>query len=377
MHCFYPLIRCNHLASFLSTTMLMLFAFTTLAQIPKLNSNKSAKATAFLDFDGQIVKSTPWNFDGEPIDAEPAELPNSVVTEIFNRIAEDYRIFNINITTDSTVYSKAPVALRVRLIVTPTSDWYDPNSAGIAFVGSFVWGDDTPAWVFTRLMDGNPKYIGEAASHEIGHTLGLQHQSDYNSQCELLHEYAEGKGSGEIGWAPIMGVGYYKNLTTWHTGKTIEGCEIIQNDIDIISKGQNNIGLRVNNHSNTSTSATLLDHDNDDFTSNGMITSATDKDVFKIILDKKSRLTTTVIPNNVVGHSGANVDIRIKLTRSSGTVVGTFNPYSSLSASFDTVVNAGTYYLTVEGVANQNLLDYGSIGYYSSQRNSRSHSAHH
>ncbi len=48
--------------------------------------------------------------------------------------------------------------------------------------------------------------------------LGLQHQSTYDSNCVKTAEYSPGQGSGEIGWAPIMGDGYYENLTTWHIG---------------------------------------------------------------------------------------------------------------------------------------------------------------
>ena len=40
--------------------------------------------------------------------------------EIFNRVSEDYRIFNVNITTDSNTYKNAPCcAQRVRIIVLP------------------------------------------------------------------------------------------------------------------------------------------------------------------------------------------------------------------------------------------------------------------
>jgi hypothetical protein len=47
----------------------------------------------------------------------------------------------------------------------------------------------------------------------------LQHQSSYSKNCDLIHEYAEGKDAGETGWAPIMGVGYYKTL---HYGLSVQ-----------------------------------------------------------------------------------------------------------------------------------------------------------
>jgi hypothetical protein len=177
----------------------------------------------------------------------------------------------------------------MRIIITPTSNWYG-NAAGISFVNSFAWGDDTPAWVFSVLLENNPKFIAEAASHEIGHTLGLQHQSTYTKNCELVHEYAEGKGAGETGWAPIMGVGYYKNLTLWTLGTSIEGCSVMQNDINILTNGFNNIGLRSDEHGNNREFSTALVLNNNNFQSNGIINNATDRDFFKIILPKRSNL---------------------------------------------------------------------------------------
>ncbi|HYE53201.1 MAG TPA: hypothetical protein VD996_00105, partial [Chitinophagaceae bacterium] len=216
------------------------------AQVPILNSNPSAPATIFLDFDGEYVTGTTWNWSG-PIAADAPPLTTEAITEIFHRVAEDYRIFNINITTDSIVYKNAPQFQRTHVIITPSSGWYG-NAGGVAFVGSFVWGDDTPCWVFSNKLGNIPKYIAEAASHEAGHTLGLQHQSSYNATCGKTAEYSGGQGSGEIGWAPIMGVGYYKNLTTWHTGSNAQGCNVIQNDINIIASGINGFGLRADDH---------------------------------------------------------------------------------------------------------------------------------
>jgi len=348
--------------AFLLCVSVSLFAVMS-AQIPIFNSNTYASATVFLDFDGHTVKGTAWNWDST-IHAQPARLKPAAVKEIFNRVAEDYRIFNINITTDSNVYSKAPIAKRIRIIVTPTSHWYGV-AGGISFVNSFIWGDGTPAFVFTDVLQNNSKYIGEACSHEAGHTFGLQHQSTFDKKCGLVTEYAEGKGYGEIGWAPIMGLSYYKNLTTWNVGTSIEGCGIIQNDINIISKGLNNIGFRADDHGNTMQTATVLNLNSSAFQVNGIINSARDVDVFKVVLSKAGSLRATVTPGNVgAGNAGANIDIKISLVKSNGDTIGRFNPKTLLSASMDTNLKAGTYYMVIDGVANQNTTDYSSVGYY-------------
>ena len=187
------MIMCSHskkynLSALVLTTFLVLALTTVFSQVPKYNSYSAASATVYLDFDGHIVEGTSWNWDST-ICAKPSGLNPAAIKEVFNRVAEDYRIFNINITTDSSVYARAPVAKRVRLIVTPSSRWYGV-AGGVSFVNSFTWGDGTPGWVFTDQLQYNAKYIGEACAHEAGHTLGLQHQSTWNQSCSLLAEYA-------------------------------------------------------------------------------------------------------------------------------------------------------------------------------------------
>src|ERR1700755_681843 len=83
------------------------------AQIPLYNSYPSATAVVFLDFDGQTVSGTSWNTGGT-LYCAASGLTAAQVTEVYNRVAEDYRPFNVNITTDSTKYLAAPVSMRMR-----------------------------------------------------------------------------------------------------------------------------------------------------------------------------------------------------------------------------------------------------------------------
>lgn len=348
----------------LSILIAGLFSLSAAAQIPVLSSYPSAKAVIFLDFDGQTVQGTGWNWSG-PILAQPAGLSSAAVTEIFNRVAEDYRIFNINVTTDSTLYASAPANRRTRVILTPTSQWYGA-AGGVSYMGSFTWGDDTPCWVFSALLNNNIKYIAEAASHEAGHTLGLQHQSSYDANCMKTAEYAGGQGSGEISWAPIMGVGYYKNLTTWHIGPNTIGCSSIQNDIDILAGPDNGIGLRPDDHGNKHQQATNVIQNAAGFIASGLINTATDKDVFRFQLNNTTHVQLSAIPQNVGGaNSGANIDIRVSLLNQNGDTLNRYNPSDLVSAIVDTTLSNATYYLVVEGVGNLNLADAESLGFYS------------
>jgi len=342
---------------------LLLCALNTSAQIPGLSSNPSASATIYLDFDGQYVTATSWNWGG-PITALPAPLTQTSIIEIFHRVAEDYRIFNVNVTTDSNVFKAAPVFQKTRIIITPSSEWYG-NAGGVAFVGSFLWGDDTPAWVFSNKLGHIPKYVAEAASHEAGHTLGLQHQSNYDATCKKIAEYGGGQGTGEIGWAPIMGVGYYKNLTTWHRGSNAQGCNVIQNDVEVIGGTDNGFGFRTDDHGDQHTNATSVLYGLTNFTISGIVNDAADKDVFKFDLTYNQNFKLSAIPESVgSNNAGANIDIQVSLLNGSGDTIGKYNPSLLLNAGLDTNLASGTYYVVMEGTGNENLRDYGSLGYY-------------
>ena len=87
---------------------LLFCCFFSSAQVPVLSSYPAAPAVIFLDFDGHTVDGTSWNWSGSPIVCSTSGLNTGGITEIFNRVAEDYRPFNINITTDSTKFIGSP-----------------------------------------------------------------------------------------------------------------------------------------------------------------------------------------------------------------------------------------------------------------------------
>lgn len=348
---------------FALVTLFLISTSVSYGQPPKLSSHPSSRATIFLDFDGQYISGTSWNWAGG-INAQASGLSNTAIIEIFNRVAEDYRPFNLNITTDSSVYFAAPFDKRMRLIITSTYEWYG-KAGGIAYIGSFNWGNETPAWVFSGLLYYNVKYIAEACSHETGHTLGLQHQSSYDENCNKVSEYNEGKGDGEIGWAPIMGIGYYKNLTTWNTGPNTEGCNSIQNDLNIIAGSTNELGFREDDYGNDPGTATNIIMDGFSFSVKGLINTPGDIDVFKLTINSPTNLKLTAIPQNVGwGNAGADIDIQITLLDAQSNTIGVYNPELLLNVGIDTSLNPGGYYIMVTGTGNMNHSAYGSLGIY-------------
>lgn len=343
--------------------MALLFSVCIHSQVPIYNSYPSATPTVFLDFDGQFVDGTSWNYAG-PLSLGPSNLTSDQITEIFNRIAEDYRPFTVNITTDSTKYWSAPIDKRMRVIFTITSDWYGA-AGGVSYVNSFTWGDNTPCFVFTALLNYKTKNIAEAGSHEIGHTLGLNHQSAYDATCNKLNEYNSGVGSGEIGWAPIMGVGYYRNFTLWHNGSNPWGCTNYQDDLSIITGNSNGISYRTDDYSaNISGGTPQANFVNNHFSINGVIERIADQDAFKFTMPTQGIFHLDANPYSVSsGDNGSNLDVEIKLMTSKN-VLNTYNPELLLNATIDTTLNAGTYYLLVESSGNVYAPDYASLGSY-------------
>lgn len=339
-------------------------SFRAYSQTPIYNSYTSAPATIYLDFDGQFIEGTSWNYSG-PLTLGPGNLTNAQISEIFNRVAEDYRPFNLNITTDSTKYWSAPPRQRMRVIFTVTSAWYG-LAGGVSYINSFSWGDNTPCFVFTALLNYRTKYIAEAASHEIGHSLGLNHQSAYDIYCNKTEEYNAGKGTGEIAWAPIMGVGYYRNFTLWHNGSNPWGCSNFQDDLSIITSMGNGISYRTDDYSNSlGSTTTQLNFVNSRFSIDGIIEKPTDKDAFKFTMPVQGIFHLDAHPYNVgIGYNGSNLDIKIELLSNNQTILNTYNPDLLLDATIDTLLDAGTYYLRVQSSGNIYAPDYASLGSY-------------
>jgi hypothetical protein len=350
----------------LLTIMTLFIISQANAQAPYgLNSYRSASATIFIDFDGQTVVSPYWN-GGNPIFCTPAALTNAQMIRVFNQVSEDFRPFNINITTDSAVYFAAPATKRQRIIVTPTSSWYG-SAGGVAYVESFRWGLEIPGFVFSTLLSNNDKRVSEATSHETGHTLGLYHQAQFNSTCGFVSEYYAGVGSGEISWAPIMGNSYSRNLTLWHNGPNSFGCNNLQDDLSILSGTANGFGYRTDDVANTTASASNISFSGNDYAINGFVNSTNDVDMFRLNVTAAGRFTLNGLPYSVVPttNTSANIDLQVTLLNNSGSTIATFNPSTSVRAIIDSTLAAGTYYVRVSNTSNANATNYGMLGNYS------------
>ena len=353
---------------FFTLCFTLLFAVTAnkvAAQVPKLNSLTTASSTIYLDFDGQTVNTPYWN-SGTAFYATAPALTSTQITTIFNQVAEDFRAFNLNITTDSTVYFAAPSTRRQRIIITSYSTWYG-RAGGVAYAESFRWGIEVPGFVFADLLGLNPKNLAEASSHESGHTLGLYHQTRYDAACNFVSEYNPGTGTGETSWAPIMGNSYSKTLTLWHNGTSVYGCNTPQSDLTILASNSNGFGLKADDIENTTNRAANVIFNGAEFASVGFINSASDVDVFRVSITQNWRGVINITPNYTIvnGYKTTNIDVEVDLLNGSGSVIKTYSPTTSTAATIDTNLNSGTYFLRVKSTTNNpNISNYGMLGDY-------------
>ena len=349
--------------------------------VPAFSSLPGANHTIYLDFDGHVTSGTSWN-NGATInspayssDADTANFSASELTVIertFKRVAEDFAPFQVNVTTvaptidDLRNTGGTDAKWGVRAVVTKDVA-FNCGCGGIAYIDSFDWNSDTPVFVFNTSEVG----VAEAASHEVGHSLGLAHDGTSTSGYYQGH----GLGTDSSYWSTIMGVGYYVDVSQWdkgeYTGSNNAGASANYNkgpdDLFVITN-YNGFGTKADDHGNDASTATPLNVAGTVVSGSGLITTRTDVDYFRFTT---SAGAVTINVNSA--PLGANLDVEATLYNSVGAIVASSNPLLSLNASISATLSAGTYYLKVDGTGAgtptatppTGYSDYASIGQYS------------
>lgn len=377
-------------------------ASVPVATPPAYNSKPGATKHIYLDFNGAIVSGTAWNSsagvsswnvkvwsqDGDRTtfnDAEQAWMKN-----IWQRVAEDYAPFDINVTTD-VAYD--PVNYNGNkdnvgwLLICETTDNNNvalphAGSGGVAYVG--VFGETNynptyqPAWVTSTNGGGDPDIVAEAASHEMGHNMGLSHDGLTSGAA-----YYGGHGTGSISWGPIMGVGYGRNVSQWSKGEYYLANET-EDDLDIIS---DRVAYRADDHGNSNAAATALtvtagttissttpqnDPANESPENKGIIETNTDVDVFAFETGAGAVQLNVNPWKQPTDTFGGNLDVSMELYNEQGDMVASNNPETETYAGISMTLPAGIYYLHVKnsGAGNPKATSptgytsYGSLGQY-------------
>lgn len=342
-----------------------------LLQTFHLHSLRSARHRIYLDFDGYTTTNTAWNkkytadaafiSPGYSVDTNPSfsnvELTN--IQDIWSRVAETFAPFDIDVTTEAPT-----VLFGTRVVIGGSSDqWLGKKSGGVSFVGGFAfpWNVETPAFVFSdNTGKGSPSAVAVAASHEIGHTLGLEH----DGQAAIFGpatEYYKGHGSGTTSWAPIMGSGYDAQIHQWSRGEYFFANNH-EDDLAIITS-KNGFGFRPDDYGNTLTTATFVATPGGSAVVNGIITQQTDVDIVRFFTYDKLKVKI-----NPKGPS-PSLDVLARIWDAGGKQINFSNPPNMLTAEFDLMLPPGFYSLAIrgtgKGTTNDGYTAYGSLGSYS------------
>jgi len=383
----------------------------------RLSSNPTARTTIYLDFDGHTTTGTSWNnatmgssfyspaynTDGNVAVFSSTEL--TLIQRAWQRVAADFAPFDVNVTTmapldDWLIKTNASDPnYGIRVVMTS----YGPSSStagGIAYIDSFNWNSDTPCFVYNTSLIG----VSEAVSHEVGHTLGLSHDGTVLGGAS----YYSGHGSGESGWASIMGVGYYQSVTQWDDGTFYDsnnggsGANYNKGPDDLaIITNYNGFGYLPDQEGNSQATANALSIQAGGVSQYGTIETRSDLDWYSFTLAAAGSISLNFDPywyrtfidtdgawggaanpyyarvsdastSTAWADNGANLDLAVELYNSANVLLATANP-TGLAASLNlTGLAADRYYLKLDGVGfgsptvnpASGYSDYASIGSY-------------
>jgi PKD repeat protein len=328
-----------------------------------LSSRTSATRKILLDVDGHITTGTAWNKhfnNGDDIvsapwdrDGDASNWSTQEIAEVYRMwlvVAEDFAPFDVDVTlvdrgVDLVKDWPGDTSYGVRIVVTPTK-WFPQTVSGVALIGSIGFGVETPAFCFSEQLRNNGAFVGECASHEIGHTVALRHDGT------ATVEYYSGHGS----WAPIMGSNYMKPVTQWSSGEYV-GASNTEDDVATIA-GQ--FPTRSDDHGDTADTATMLDGGS----GQGVIETRGDVDMFAVSFSASSTVSFTADPSSPF----SNLDMSLVVRNPAGDVVATSDP-PTLAAGAPVNVSPGTYTFAVDGVGSGETptvgySDYASLGAY-------------
>ncbi|PHS11692.1 MAG: hypothetical protein COA78_09260 [Blastopirellula sp.] len=331
--------------------------------VPVFNSNLGASDTLYLDFNGHSSTNDSWanlkgaysiaafGFDNDSTTFSPAE--QMAMENIWRVVAEDYSLFNVNVTTvDPGSFNNAE-AYHLVIGGSGSDLGYSGGTIGVAYRNSYASGSasDNVGFVFAESFSfyGNESSdqimaqaleMGNTSSHEFGHALRLRHYGGSNSQPNGIMN------------TPDFGL----NREIWQTGDTHSGESSItfQDDIAVISSSINTFGLRDDDHGDSIGSATVMSGIGGVFQAEGILTSLTDADYFQFTSSGDVSISV------LVDEYSANLNAELRVYNSSGQLIATDAPTQSLGASTTLTLAAGDYFIEVVNSGN-----YGELGQYS------------
>lgn len=363
---------------------------------PSYSSNPGATYTLYLDFSGFSYPGTwgggtpgvvpAFSTDGDYSTFSAAD--NAAIANTWAAVAQKYVGFNVNVTTVDP-YVASPTAgttdatrkayydsqaHMMHTIIGGSNAWYSSGAGGVSYVGTTQYAYPNSEyhtnWVFPQNEGpNNPKDIGEAASHENGHGLGLEHQTDPGDPNGYSTNHnASGNGS----YAPIMGVGYYSQRSTWREGTSANN-SLVQNDVQTILQ-QSGMGALQNDgigHSLVTATSLAINGNgtvNENLSgSKGFIVPADStnpnplgvdsytKDYFRFysnggLISLVEHDGTSLLQAGVA-DPGATFEGTLKIYNSTGVLVGSgVEDASTLFTTYTGLLTAGNYYAEIASI---------------------------
>ena len=362
--------------------------------------------TLFLNFEGfQDLNNTYWNFAEELVDIDNTGYVNktdaNAIEAIFNRVVEDFSIFNVRITTDYDDYAAAAATQRAEALITSDhtgfSDFSDASLLGYAPGGAvFNQENDFDANTLNRVVvsaanigANNYGLIADTISQEFGHLFGLAHDSvDTNgdNQFNTLDgdiEYYTGINGTSHSWATIMGAGD-KDITQWDNSSYTdaimsltdidgnEGPYFEQTNAGDIETMASFLGLLADEANTNGANATTLtvnavdDDGNDGNSIIALINSQSDTDVYQYTTGGAPESLKLMVEG--IGD-GSNLDIKVDVYTDEAltNLVQTSNDTTTLNSTDiqGIFTQNTTFYFVVDGTyGDYTHNDYGSVGLY-------------
>ena len=325
------------------------------ADVPQLESRPGSPNVFYLDFDGETVTGTAWVNGGEIV-APAAEMTPNQVRLAWERVCRDFDPFDVNITTIPAVYAAASETNRITCIVT-ANDAAAVGAGGVAYLNSFTMPDSSGMKICWAFIDDDSKNTAEVISHELGHTLSLSHDGRVAFRGAAREEYYAGHGSGVTSWAPIMGVGYSRNLVQWSKGEYYRANNF-EDDLEEIGKRLTYLAATHGGSLPTATPATNALTTG--LIGEGLLLRDTNSEVFVISNFPAGLHTVELVP----GHNG-NVDARLEILNANGSTNKNLNPEDMLGAKsfFQQAATTNIYFRVSPAGRGQPVTNFGKTGY--------------
>jgi hypothetical protein len=372
------------------------------AQTFQLHSLPGSSKVIYLDFDGQTVTGSHWSTDGHlpnslvapaydtngnPASWSQAEI--DVIQSVWQRVSEDYSPWDVDVTTQDP----GPAALDhanaadtlygARVVIT---NWkglngIDCTCGGVAYIDTMTSTNSVsyqPAWIYAGNLLG-AKNLAEAASHEVGHNLGLVHDSTKDDKTGYYQPT-----TGLFG--PIMGAAYNAPVSQFSKGEYPNAWNqtVAQNPVqisppqdDLAIIGTHGFTVRTDDYGGLGSGAQPLG--TSPWSRTGVIETASDTDAFSFTAAAPGTLHIVAEPAPVSPNLDLRLGLLVRSAPDAYSGVTTVDPpaervnldvASGMNATIDLHINAGVYNLVLDGVGAGSLSsggysDYDSLGQYS------------